>query len=222
MATLIGVAMFIVVVLILHLIQSGYEARHQLISELALGQHGWAMFVAFLGLATANLGVISAIAKFGGSHGYRVLLGVAALLFLTAGIFPLGATSLIHITAIATAFVLSVPCDVPFPDMCRSSISRGPASGFLVASRRSCCKRRLGQLRYTNGYCTKACHRVFATLAWNCRMEALPTMNGLVSESATCSQRMKVSRCHTTTVDPWHVWIVRYNCSMPSHIPGFG
>ena len=83
-------------------------------------------------------------------------------------------------------------------------------------------KRRLGQLRYTNGYCTKACRRVFATLARNCRMEALPTMNGLVSESATCSQRMKVSRCHTTTVDPWHVWIVRYNCSMPSHIPGFG
>jgi len=115
MTMLIGVAMFIVVVLILHLIQSGYETRHQLISELALGQ-----------------------------------------------------------------------------------------------------------LRYTNGYCTKACRRVLATLAWNCRMEALPTMNRLVSESATCSQRMKVSRCHTTTVDPWHVWIVRYNCSMPSHIPGFG
>ena len=109
MATLIGVAMFIVVVLILHLIQSGYEARHQLISELALGQHGWAMFVAFLGLATANLGVISAIATFGGSHGYRVLLGVAALLFLTAGIFPLGATSLIHMSAIAGRASVSAP-----------------------------------------------------------------------------------------------------------------
>ncbi len=114
-ATMIGVAMFIIVVLILQLIQSGYEPRHQLVSELALGQHGWAMFVAFLGLATAVIGVQGAIAAFGGSHGYRVLLGAAALFFLTAGIFPLGASSLIHISAIATAFVLSVLAMYLFP-----------------------------------------------------------------------------------------------------------
>ncbi len=106
--TMIGVVMFIIVVVMLHSIQSEYEPRHQLMSELALGQHGWAMFVAFLGLATAVFGVQAAIGTFGGSHGYRVLLGVAALLFLTAGIFPLGATSFIHISAITTGFVLSV------------------------------------------------------------------------------------------------------------------
>ena len=90
--TIIGVAMFIIVVLILQQIQSGYEPRHQLMSELALGQHGWAMFVAFLGLATAVLGVQVAIAALGGSGGYRVLLGAAGLFFLAAGVFPLGAT----------------------------------------------------------------------------------------------------------------------------------
>ena len=83
-ATMIGVAMFVIVVLMLHLIQSEYQPRHQLMSELALGQHGWAMFMAFLGLATAVFGVQAAIAAFGGSYGYRVLLGAAALFFLTA------------------------------------------------------------------------------------------------------------------------------------------
>ena len=114
-ATMIGVAMFIIIVLMLHLIQSEYEPRHQLMSELALGQYGWAMFMAFLGLATAVFGVQAAIAAFGGSYGYRVLLGAAALFFLTAGIFPLGATSLIHISAIATGFVLSVLAMYLFP-----------------------------------------------------------------------------------------------------------
>ena len=77
-------------------------------SELALGRHGWAMFVAFVSLAAAVFGLQAAIAGFGGSPIYRVLLGFAALLFLVAGVFPLGITSLIHISAIAFAFVLSV------------------------------------------------------------------------------------------------------------------
>jgi hypothetical protein len=114
-AAMAGVATFVIVVLILHLLQSEHEPRHQLMSELALGQHGWAMFVAFLGLATAVLGVQVAIAALGGSGGYRVLLGAAGLFFLAAGVFPLGATSLIHISAIATAFVLSVLAMYLFP-----------------------------------------------------------------------------------------------------------
>jgi hypothetical protein len=108
-------AMFVMIVLILHLLQPGYDPRHQLMSELALGQYGWAMLLAFLGLATAMVGVQAAIAAFGGSRGYRLLIGAAALLFLAAGIFPLGAASLIHISVIATAFVLSVLAMVLFP-----------------------------------------------------------------------------------------------------------
>ncbi len=134
-ATMIGVAMFIIVVLTLQLIQSGYEPRYQLVSELALEQHGWAMFVAFLGLATAVLGVQTAIAAFGGSHGYRALLGAAALFFLIAGIFPLGATSLMHISAIATAFMLSVLAMYLFPASAgRASVAAPRAVSWSLAA----------------------------------------------------------------------------------------
>ena len=61
----------------------------KLMSELALGQYGWAMFVAFLGLAAG--------------------------FFLVAGIFPLGNASTIHIGAIALAFIFSVLSMYLFP-----------------------------------------------------------------------------------------------------------
>ncbi len=134
-ATMVGVAMFIIVVLTLQQIQSGYEPRHQLMSELALGQHGWAMFVAFLGLATALLGVQVAIAAFVDSQGYRILLGAAALFFLAAGIFPLGATSFIHISAIATGFVLSVLAMYLFPkEASRASAAAPRAFSWSLAA----------------------------------------------------------------------------------------
>ena len=107
--------MFVVVVFILHLLQSDYDPRSQLMSELALGPHGWVMFLAFQGLAFAMFGVQVAITSYGGSDGYRLLLIVAALCFLAAGIFPLGATSLIHISAIALAFMFSVLAMYLFP-----------------------------------------------------------------------------------------------------------
>ena len=133
-ATMIGVAVFIIVVLILHLVQPGYEPRHQLMSELAIGQHGWAMFVAFFGLATAVFGLQVTIAGFAGSGGLRVLLGAAALLFLTAGIFPLGVNSHIHIGAIATAFVLSVLAMYLFPSSAgRASVAAPRAVSWSLA-----------------------------------------------------------------------------------------
>jgi len=106
--TMAGGAMFVAVVLILHLLQPGYDPRTQLMSELALGQHGYAMVLAFLGIASAIFGVQMAISIYGGSRGYRFLLDAAALFFLAAGIFPLGVSALIHIGAIAIAFVLAV------------------------------------------------------------------------------------------------------------------
>ena len=135
MATMIGVAMFVVVVLTMQVIQTGYEPRHQLMSELALGQYGWVMLVAFLGLAAATLGVMAAIATLGGSKGYRVLLGAAALSFFTAGIFPLGATSGIHIAAIATAFMLSVLSMYLFPTSAgRGSVAAPRAVSWSLAA----------------------------------------------------------------------------------------
>jgi len=106
--TVFGVLMFLVTVVTLHLLQPGYDPVHQLISELALGPYGWAMILAFAGLALAAVGVQAALGVFGGSQYLRLLLTAAALFFLAAGVFPLGAHSEIHIAAIATAFVLSV------------------------------------------------------------------------------------------------------------------
>jgi hypothetical membrane protein len=125
-AMMVGVATFLIVVLILHMLQPDYEPRHQLMSELALGQHGWAMILAFFGLATAVLGLQAAVAESGGSRGYRVLLGAAALFFLAAGVFPLGATALIHISAIGAAFVLSVLAMYLFPTSARRASVAGP------------------------------------------------------------------------------------------------
>jgi Protein of unknown function (DUF998) len=106
--TLIGVGMFIATVIPLHFLQPGYEPADQLISELALGRYGWAMFFAFAGLSLATFGVQSALGAHGASWTLRGLLAAAAFFFLAAGFFPLGATSEIHIAAIAIAFVLSV------------------------------------------------------------------------------------------------------------------
>lgn len=122
MASLFGVAMFVVTVAALHFLQPGYEPTQQLMSELALGRYGAAMFVAFAGLAVAVFGLQVAIGPSGVSRGFRLLLVAAALFFLAAGIFPLGHTSEIHIAAIAIAFVLSVLAMYLFPS------SAGPAS----------------------------------------------------------------------------------------------
>ena len=115
MAIMVGVMMFVMVVLILRMLQPEYDTRNQLMSELALGRHGWAMFLAFLGLASEMFGVQSTIAAYGGTRGYRFLLVAAALLFLAAGIFPLGAAPLLHISSIAIACVLTVLAMYLFP-----------------------------------------------------------------------------------------------------------
>lgn len=115
MATLVGVATFVSTVVVLHLLQPGYEPMHQLMSELALGPYGWAMLVAFGSLAIAVFGVQIAIGEFGATRGFRFLLAAAAVCFLAAGVFPLGDFSEIHIAAIAGAFVLSVLAMYLFP-----------------------------------------------------------------------------------------------------------
>jgi hypothetical protein len=112
---LAGLALFLAPVVALHILQPGYDPSNQLMSELALGPFGWAMVIAFAGLALAVFGVFLATAGVGASPWLRLILAAAALSFLAAGIFPLGATSEIHIAAIATAFVLSVLAMYLFP-----------------------------------------------------------------------------------------------------------
>jgi len=64
-AAVMGVGMFLVVVLVLHAVQIHYDPVNQLMSELALGPHGWVMFFAFAGIAVALAGIQFSIAKLG-------------------------------------------------------------------------------------------------------------------------------------------------------------
>lgn len=125
-ATLAGVAMFVVTVVALHVLQPEYDPANQLMSELALGPYGGWMFAAFAGLAAAVFGIQAAIGGAGAARGLRVLLVVAALFFLAAGVFPLGATSEIHIAAIALAFVLSVLAMYLFPASAGDAAAAAP------------------------------------------------------------------------------------------------
>lgn len=125
-AALVGGTLFVVVVITLQQIQPAYRPRDQLMSELALGEHGWAMFLAFLGLAVAAIGIQVGIAAFGSSLAYRLLLIAAAMFFLSAGIFPLGDTTTLHVGAIGMAFVLSVLAIYLFPACAGRASAAGP------------------------------------------------------------------------------------------------
>ncbi len=125
--TLVGVVIFLVTVISLHMLQPNYDPRHQLMSELALGEHGWAMLPSFLGLAIAPMGIQISITGHA-PVGYRVLLVAASLCFLAAGLFPLGETSLVHISSIAMAFILTVLAIFLFPAMAGSAASVAPKS----------------------------------------------------------------------------------------------
>lgn len=121
-AAVAGVAIFLIVVLTLHVVQTNYDPVNQLMSELALGPHGWAMFFAFAGIALALAGLQLSIAALGATLALRTLLILAAILFLAAGIFPLGDTSMIHISAIAAAFVTAVLAMYLFPTLAGGAV----------------------------------------------------------------------------------------------------
>ena len=117
LAAIGGVLLFLAVVIPLHFLQPRYDPANQLMSELALGPHGGAMVLAFGGLALASFGVQAACGALGARWPLRGLLLAASACFLASGVFPLGATSGIHIGAIACAFVLSVLAMYLFPRM---------------------------------------------------------------------------------------------------------
>jgi len=116
-AAVLGVAIFVAVVVTLHVVQTHYDPVNQLMSELALGPHGWEMFFAFAGIAVALAGLQFSIAALGAKFALRGLLILAAVFFLAAGVFPLGETSMVHISAIAAAFVTAVLAMYLFPSL---------------------------------------------------------------------------------------------------------
>lgn len=100
-----GVIAFVLIVTYLHIAQQGYDPVHQLMSELALGYHGGLMLAAFCSIALSLLALALGAGKPKSLTLLSGILTFAALCFLGAGIFPLGATSEIHILLVAAAFI---------------------------------------------------------------------------------------------------------------------
>jgi hypothetical membrane protein len=100
-----GAAGFVVVVSGLHVLQPGYDPVHQLMSELALGTYGGAMLSAFLFIAASTLSVGVGIARLRRSLSLEIVLALAILGFVGAGVFPLGRASEWHVALIAIAFI---------------------------------------------------------------------------------------------------------------------
>jgi hypothetical protein len=103
-----GVVGFVAIVVGLNLVQHDYDARYDLMSELALGSHGDAMILAFAFFAVSVMGAQQGLGSVAGSVWLRTILVIAALSLLGAGIFPLGRASDLHIALVAFAFVLLV------------------------------------------------------------------------------------------------------------------
>lgn len=106
--TLAGVVGFIAIVIYLHFAQTGYSLVHQLLSELALGRHGSFMLWAFISLALSVAGAISILTSYKTHLAINLLLSLASLSLVGAGIFTLGTAASLHIGLVALAFMLLV------------------------------------------------------------------------------------------------------------------
>lgn len=81
---------FLIIVIALHKVQVNYNPIHQLMSELALGEYGIFMFFAFLSFSIAILSSQQIIAMYKNSFSISILLFLASISLLGAGIFKLG------------------------------------------------------------------------------------------------------------------------------------
>jgi hypothetical protein len=108
-ATCCGVAIFLLIVLALHMAQPGYDPRAQFMSELALGPWGAWMLLAFAGLSIAaaatGLNLDARAESRGVARLPGVLLGLAAMLFLAAGVVTLAVSAPAHVAFIAGAYL---------------------------------------------------------------------------------------------------------------------
>lgn len=107
-----GVAGFLLTVVYLHIVQipTGYDPVAQLMSELALGKSGFAMFFAFFSLAVACAGAECILRAHKAPLPMSLLLAAAALCFAGAGYFTLDTAAEIHVTLVGLAFMLLGLC----------------------------------------------------------------------------------------------------------------
>ncbi|MDR1888013.1 MAG: DUF998 domain-containing protein [Zoogloeaceae bacterium] len=108
-ATGFGVAVFLLVVLALHGVTPGYDPRTQFMSELALLPYGAWMLLAFVGLGLAAAATALNLHANAGprflSRLPGILLGLAAVLFLAAGVVTLAVSAQAHVAFVACAFM---------------------------------------------------------------------------------------------------------------------
>lgn len=121
-----GAAVFSFVVLGLHVLQPEFSPSKNLISELASHRLGWTMYIAFLSLAAAFLGLQLAVGQLGASRSLRMLLGIAAAAFGVAGIVTLDRSVLIHLGSVVVAFIAAVLSMYLFPTTAGKAASAGP------------------------------------------------------------------------------------------------
>ena len=100
-----GVAVFLIVVLLLHLSQPRYDPLSQFVSELALGHFGDLLLVAFLGLSAATAATAANVRAHNSPLFLSVLLALAAACFLAAGIITLATSIQAHVWLVAAAFM---------------------------------------------------------------------------------------------------------------------
>ena len=103
-----GTLAFVALVCVLHLTQPDYNPTRQLMSELALGEHGWLMLPAFICLAAAPLSLAWGLSRLRRAALPRSLLVLAGLGYLGAGLLPLDRSVEGHIACVALAFVAVV------------------------------------------------------------------------------------------------------------------
>jgi len=99
---------FIAIVVTLTLSLPGYDFRHQLMSELALGSGVFfapSMFFAFLALAFPFFTLC--LARIGCRKEVRIIAALAAAAFVGAGVFPLDVATDLHVALVAMAFIAS-------------------------------------------------------------------------------------------------------------------
>lgn len=104
----IGVLGFVLIVTTLHIVQNNYNPTHQLMSELALGQHGSYMLFAFLSFSVAIFVAQQILGAYENSMSVRMLMVIASFFIAGAGLFKLDNYINLHVGLVAVAFILIV------------------------------------------------------------------------------------------------------------------
>jgi len=88
---LIGICLFVILIIVLHFLPTGYDPLRRPTSEYAVGKYGFFMTIAFLGMSVGSFALVVGLYK-GMSRRPKlglILLGIWAVGVLVAMIFPI-------------------------------------------------------------------------------------------------------------------------------------